>query len=100
MLAEGWSRQRRQVRRLNRCLYRFGNRESRLRQSLRSRLLALLTRVESLMLIAATGALWTFRLRSDYDGERSRPLIELASASLLASRWKRLISSHSQGTEK
>lgn len=89
MIADGWMRQRRRVRRLNRRIDSWKVREDHLRRAARAKSLDVLTRFETLAVIGATGAVWASRLKENQGDERSRPFLALIGATLLVHRWRR-----------
>ena len=88
MNALGWTSQRRRVARLERFLRNQRVREVGLRLRLKTRTRALFARLETMLMIGATGAVWTARLRAaDPDGNK-HPVLELFDAALVVRRWK------------
>lgn len=90
LVGQNWKQQRRNVDRLGRFVRRKRKEEIGLRSALKRRSLEAFARLDTMLMIGATGALWTSRLK-DADGEDDRrPLIELFHSALLVRRWRRL----------
>lgn len=88
MWTDDWMRQRRRVRRLEQFIDEKRVEEQRLRQGLKNRSRALLTRFETLFLVGATGAVWSARLQDQHGDEHKRPVVELISAAVIVHRWR------------
>jgi len=91
LLGRNWKQQRRNVDRLCRFLRRKRIEETGLRTALKRRSLEAFARLDTMLMIGATGAIWTSRLK-DADGENDRrPLIQLFHSTLVVRRWRRLV---------
>jgi hypothetical protein len=90
LLGRNWKQQRRNVDRLGRFVRRKRIEETGLRSTLKRRSLEAFARLDTMLMIGATGAIWTSRLK-DADGENDRrPLIQLFLSTLVVRRWRRL----------
>ena len=86
MLTRDWHRQRRHVQRLHKLARNKRAEQLRLSAMLKLRSMALFARMETMVMIGATGAVWTARLK-DARSPR-KPLRELVKAGLTVNRWK------------
>jgi hypothetical protein len=86
MNALGWSMQRRRVERLARFVKHQHGKDIRLRRALKRRFRVVMSRLDTLIMVGATGFVWTARLK-DADGQ-SHPVRELLDAALLVRSWK------------
>ena len=89
MFTNAWRGQVRRVQILNGKVDDWTCQEQVIRNECKVRCVDLFTRLETLVVIGATGTVWASRLKKDKDDARSRPLVALAGAAFLVNRWRR-----------
>lgn len=90
LLGRNWKQQRRNVDRLGRFVRRKRIEETGLRTELKRRSLEAFARLDTMLMIGATGAIWTSRLKDADDEDDRRPLVELFHSALVVRRWRHL----------